>query len=93
MVSTAWRWGMGASHSSRSHSAHSSCFFFSQEGQKLRPRQEKATSTLRRHPEHHNRAKRGPWCRAKRVGQTRSSSSNCCSTSRKRGDSRGRLGL
>ena len=29
--------------------AHGSCFFFSHEGQKLRPRQENATSTLLRH--------------------------------------------
>jgi hypothetical protein len=35
----------------------------------------------------------GPCCRTKRVGQTRSSSSRCCSTSRYSGDSRGRLGL
>jgi hypothetical protein len=39
------------------HSAQRSCFFFSQEGQKLRPRQEKAARTLRRHSEHHSRAK------------------------------------
>jgi hypothetical protein len=32
-------------------------------------------------------------CRAKRAGQTRSSSSRCCSTSRKSGDSRGRRSL
>lgn len=57
MVSTTWRCATGASTFSRSHSAHSSCFFFSQDGQKLRPRQEKATSTLLRHCEHHSLAK------------------------------------
>jgi hypothetical protein len=39
------------------HAAHSSCFFFSHEGQKLRPRQEKATSTLLRHSPHQSLAK------------------------------------
>jgi hypothetical protein len=43
--------------SSRSHSTQRSCSFFSQEGQKLRPRQEKATTTLLRHSPHHSRAK------------------------------------
>jgi len=37
--------------------------------------------------------RRGPCCPAKRVGQTRSSSSRCCSNRRKSGDSRARLRL
>jgi hypothetical protein len=37
--------------------------------------------------------RRGPCCRAKRTGQTRRSSSRCCSTKRNSGDSRARLGF
>ena len=40
MVKTTWRCGTGASTSLCSHSAQRSCFFFSHDGQKLRPRQE-----------------------------------------------------
>jgi hypothetical protein len=48
-----WGWATSARTSSRSHSPQSSCFFFSQDGQKRRPRQEKATRTLRRQEPHH----------------------------------------
>jgi len=37
--------------------------------------------------------RRGPCCRTKRADHTRNSSWRCCSTRRKIGDSRGRLGL
>jgi len=37
--------------------------------------------------------RRGPWLRAKCWGHSRSRSSRCCSTRRKRGDSRARRGL
>ena len=57
MVSTTWRCVALASTSSHSHSAHKICRFFSHDGQKDLPRQEKATSTLLRHSEHHSRAK------------------------------------
>jgi hypothetical protein len=57
MVRTTWRWGTAASTCWHSHSAQTSWRFFSHEGQKERPRQEKATSTLRRHSAHHSRAK------------------------------------
>jgi hypothetical protein len=56
MVSTTWRCVTLASTSSHSHSAHKICRFFSHEGQNDLPRQEKATSTLLRHCEHHSRA-------------------------------------
>ena len=57
MVSTTCRWGTGASSFSLSHSAHRSCFFFSHDGQKERPRQENGTRTLVRHVLHQSRAK------------------------------------
>jgi hypothetical protein len=57
MVRTTWRWATSATTSSHGHSAQSNCFFFSQDGQKLRPQQEKATRTRRRQEPHQSRAK------------------------------------
>ncbi len=57
MVSTTWRRAALASTSSHTHSAHRIWRFFSHEVQNDLPRQEKATSTLRRHSEHYSRAK------------------------------------
>jgi len=56
-VTTTCRCGTVASTSFCSHSAHKSCFFFSHDGQKLRPRQENGHNTLIRHVGHQSLAK------------------------------------
>ncbi len=56
MVRTTCRRGTGSSTSFCNHSAHRSCFF-SQDGQKLRPRQENGQSTLVQQVGHQSRAK------------------------------------
>ena len=62
------------------------CFFFSHEGQKLRPRQEKATSTLLRHSPHHSRAKpcskRPHFKNSRSTRSTTGRSAPCCRTKR-----------